>query len=218
MERRIRQRARQTPPDDDEVFVRRVLDGQPGALADFVRRVEPQVRRCVRRLLSSRPVDQDDVAQDTLLELVRGLGAYRGDCTLATWIERITTFVVLKRHRTLRLERRVFDTMTEAALSVPGPGSTERQTLTRSLIDRILDRLAHVRRERLLAWALFDLQGYTLEELASTLHITVAAAQSRVVRGRADVRKSLRNDDELRWLGPQTTDDVEPTSGEHRLG
>lgn len=163
----------------------------------LVRRAGPRAKAQVRRLLRQRTPDDDDLLQSVLIELVTTIDSYRGDCSLNTWIDRITAHVVFKRLRRQKLEKRLFEGLDDSTGEVASDASAERAALTRSVLARVRARVAHLDQGNVTAWLMIDVYGLTIEELASALELSVAAAQSRASRARREVRECLRGDEEL---------------------
>jgi RNA polymerase sigma-70 factor, ECF subfamily len=182
---------------DDEVLLSRLRAGEVGAANELVRRAGPRAKAAVRRLLRGRSPDDDDLLQLVLIELVGTIDAFRGDCSLNTWIDRIAAHVVFKRLRRQKLERRLFDGLGEPSDDLPSGHSTDRRVLTQSVLSRVQALVAHLDSEKVMAWLMLDVHGLSLEELAHALEITVAAAQSRASRARREVRACLEADAEL---------------------
>lgn len=163
----------------------------------FVQRVAPRVKGALRRLLRNRASDHDDLMQVVLVELVTTLHRFKGQCSLNSWVDRITAHVVYKRLRRLKLENKIFEGAVEEALGVPSSTWVSNQVMVGSALKRVQEALEGLNPVRLNAWLLFDVQGFTLEEVAEVLEISVSAAQSQVSRGRRDVRERLEQDPEL---------------------
>ena len=63
-------------------------------------------------------------------------------------------------------------------------------------VARVAHHLGQISYERAMAFLMHDVYGYSLEEIASTSGITVAAAQSRLVRGRRELHARIAADPE----------------------
>ena len=187
---------------DDAALIAGLRDGDPQLANLLVKRAGPRVKAGIRRLLRGWATDADDLMQMALIELVNTIDNFQGNCSLDTWIDRVTAHVVYKRLRRLKLERRLFDGMSEDTEAVRCASSSERRAITVNALERIGKKLAHLDPEKVSAWVLFDVHGFTLEELAQVLETTVAAAQSRVSRARRDVRAALEADEEFMGLLP----------------
>ncbi len=182
---------------DDATLITRVKAGEAASADELVRRAGPRAKAAVRRLLRRPTADDDDLTQLVLIELVTTIDSFRGECSLNTWVDRLAAHTVYKRLRRQKLERRLFDGLGEEAEQVASSHSSDRRAVTDNVVQRVKARLSHLDAEKVTAWLLFDVHGFTLEELAHTLESSVAAVQSRVSRARKEVRTCLEGDPEL---------------------
>jgi RNA polymerase sigma-70 factor (ECF subfamily) len=180
----------------DEALVAAVKLGNGKIASTFCDRVSPQVRRTIRRLLGRVDSDQDDIAQIALVELVKTIGRYRGDCSLDRWVQTVTAHVVFKHLRRRNLERRLFTSLLADDV-YPGPFKLDEQAIARGLLDRIANHLNELSEPRAWAFLLHDGLGYDLREVAEMTGASVAAAQSRLSRGRRDLHERISRDPEL---------------------
>lgn len=181
---------------DDLELVRRVVAGQPRAAASFHDRIRPIVDRTISRLLGMRDPDYDDLIQQALIELVTGLGSFRGECPLDAWGSLVSARVVYRHLRRRKVERRLFvldggDTG-EAAERV-----SNSPVGLRSLVRRVESFLHAMDAKKSWTFVLHDVHGYELAEIAQITGSSVAAAQSRLVRGRRELHDKLASDPEL---------------------
>jgi RNA polymerase sigma-70 factor (ECF subfamily) len=185
------------PSLGDDALLHAVRAGDAHVASALCERVWPQVDRTVRRLLGAVDSDRDDVCQLALIELVTTIGRYRGDCSLDVWAQTVTSHVVFKHIRRRQLERRIFaDLLAEdppAGLSLGG----EQRSTTRDLLGRIASLLDGMNEGRAWAFILHDVMGYDLREVALMTKSSVAAAQSRLVRGRRELHESIARDPDL---------------------
>jgi RNA polymerase sigma-70 factor (ECF subfamily) len=189
------------PALDDRALVAALQAGDPSCASALCDRVWPQVDRTIRRLLGRGDADRDDVAQLSLIELVNTIGRYRGDCSLDAWAQTITSHVIFKHIRRRQVERRIFtDLLASDATNVAGPGHTERSSSTRELLVRVALHLDGMNAARAWAFVLHDILGYDLREVADMTDSSVAATQSRLVRGRRELHARIADDPELSGL------------------
>jgi RNA polymerase sigma-70 factor (ECF subfamily) len=175
-----------------------VRAGEVGVATVLCDRVWPQVDRTIRRLLGHRDADRDDVAQVALIELVDTIGRYRGDCSLDSWAQTITSRVIFKHIRRRRVERRIFsDLLVEDALELSGGVNTEHQSASRQLLARVAGHLDVMNAPRAWAYVMHDLMGYDLREVARMTEASVSATQSRLVRGRRELHERIALDPAL---------------------
>jgi RNA polymerase sigma-70 factor (ECF subfamily) len=193
--------ARHTGPSDEELLAG--LERGDGAVAGalYDRLIGP-VDRAVVRVFGRREQDHDDMVQSAFEQIVLTLSRRRfaRACSLATWASSIASHVALNALRSRRRERRVLAGMDDerGADSEVHPIDTERRLGARDDVQRLREELAAMIPERAEALFLHDVLGHELAEIAVILGISVAAAQSRLVRGRKDLLERLAADKEKR--------------------
>jgi RNA polymerase sigma-70 factor (ECF subfamily) len=179
---------------DDNELLAAVRSGDESAATAFYHRVRPQVDGTISRLLGPRDPDVEDVAHLAFIEIVRSIHRFRGECSLDTWVSKVTAFVVCKQIRRRRIERGVFERSGVEAEDRARPGP---RLVARSLLARVQAHLGNIEEGKTLAFLLHDVCGFDLREAARMLDVSVAAAQKRLVRGRREIRARLAGDPEL---------------------
>lgn len=174
-----------------------VRGGDTRLAPGFYARVAPRIWAVLRRLLRGNEQDHEDLAQQTLVALVEGLDRYRGQAPLEAWAGAVAGHVALDWLRHHRRERALFEGLCEATLERPSRDQPARTVWTRQLVDRLKVLLAGVADDRLSAWVLHDIHGFSLAELSQMTGASLAAVQSRLVRGRGDVEARLAREPEL---------------------
>ena len=182
---------------DDRALVTAVKAGDETVASSFCARVWPPVDRTIRRLLGHHDADRDDVAQLALIELVNTIGRYRGDCSLDAWAQTIASHVVFKHIRRRQLERRIFTDLLADGAEIAAPVRDEWRSSTRELLARVAAHLDEMVSERAWALVMHDILGYDLREIAEMTESSVAAAQSRLVRGRRELHERVAGDPAL---------------------
>jgi RNA polymerase sigma-70 factor (ECF subfamily) len=187
-----------TPSLDDAELLSALRRGDVTASAAFHDRVRPQVDRTIYRLLGRRDDDHEDLAQLALIELLYTIERYRGECSLDTWTSTLTAHVVYKHLRRRQTERRLFADMLDADdFAATSPRRASREMMGRSAVRRVAEHLDKVEPNQAWTFVLHDALGYDLREVASITGVTVAAAQSRLIRGRRALHESIGQDHEL---------------------
>jgi RNA polymerase sigma-70 factor (ECF subfamily) len=182
----------------DEAILAAVRRGDAAVAADFYWRIKPVVERTVRRLFGRSECDGEDLVQIALVQIIESLPSYRGECPLDAWLSAVSANVVYKHIRRRRLERRIFENAFDgpdppAAASTAGP----QRMVVRDTARRVAELLSAMRPDRAWAFVLHDVCGYSLDEVAHICSISVAAAQSRLVRGRRDLHDRIGADKAL---------------------
>jgi len=181
-------------PLDDARLVAAVRSGNSAMAGPFYDRTRPVVARTVQRLLGASDNDFDDLVQIAMVEILRSLDRYRGECSLDTWASTISANVVYKHIRRRGLERNIF------ARELPPedvPQTAHQRPILRSMVEQVMRHLGQMVHERAWTFLLHDVHGYALDEVASITGATVAAAQSRLVRGRRELHERIANDPDL---------------------
>ena len=182
-------------PLDDVQLLAAVRAGDGRAAEALYERSRPIVERTLRKLLGRSDPEHQDLFQQTMIEIVRTVDRYRGECPLDGWIATLAAHVVFKDLRHRRVERRVLSDV--LPFEPIGPDQPAHRAALRSTIDRVRDHLANMDEGRAWAFLLHDVHGYDLREMAQIMGISPAAAQSRLVRGRKELHDRIAGDPEL---------------------
>lgn len=166
--------------------------GDRAALEALLGELLPRMRNLVRYLIRGDEID--DIVQDALLAVVRGLAGYRGDGSLESWVDRIvarTTFASLRRRRD---REATTDAYTEPeSLGVAEP-LDERYAARRRAV-RLLDQLPEEQRHALV---LHHMLGMTVPEIAEYLAAPVETVRSRLRLGRNRLAEAKRRHEQRR--------------------
>jgi len=182
---------------DDSELLSAMRAGDKKVASLFHDRVRPQVDRTLRRLFGRRDGDFDDLRQQALVELVFTIHRFRGECSLDSWVSTVTGHLVYKHLRKRRSERRFFDLLERDDLFPRALVGTPKEALARSMLQRASRHLGSLDANKAWAFVLHDILGYDLVEVAKTMGVTIAAAQTRLVRGRHEVHGRLATDPDL---------------------
>jgi RNA polymerase sigma-70 factor (ECF subfamily) len=195
--------ARSAPPPapspslDDSELLAALRAGDPSAATALHDRVRPQVDRTIRRLLGPGDCDHEDVAQQAMIELVFTIDRYRGDCSLDSWTSTLTAHVVYKHIRRRKTERRLFGAFDPDDQTFRSTARTGREAVVRDLMQRVLAHLDTIDENKAWTFVLHDVCGHDLREIAQITGVSVAAAQTRLVRGRREIHELIAGDPEL---------------------
>ena len=168
----------------DAELVTRCRAGETLALAELVERFRPDVFAVCLKLLRHRH-DAEDVAQESLVRVVRGLGKFDVARPLKPWVLGVT----VNRCRTALAKRPRLPAPTEFLDDVPArPGSS----VDRELADGLGEALGLLRVEYREAFVLFHDRGMGYDEIALTLERPVGTVKTWLHRARAELFAELK--------------------------
>jgi RNA polymerase sigma-70 factor (ECF subfamily) len=186
--------------DADAALVVRLKAGDEGALLTLMRRHNQRLFRVARAILKS-DADAEDAVQEAYLAAWRGIGAFREQARLSTWLTRIVINAAYARlRRTPAATVLSLDTLPQGALDVQEspmsptaeqPDDVAMRAQLRQLLERRIDALPEQYRT---VFILRDVEELSVEETAACLAIPDATVRSRAFRARALLRESLARD------------------------
>lgn len=151
------------------------------------------------RLLQDRAL-AEDVVQESLISAVRGLGNFRGESSLKTWLHRITTNASLsklrKRHRAV--EQSIDEYLPEfdrndCRIEPPWEHLASITDLleVEDVRQKVTDAIRLLPESYRLVLQLRDIEGYDTNETAKLLGISSDNVKVRLHRSRAALKKIL---------------------------
>jgi len=182
--------ANKTVPPETIARARR---GDMRAHAEIFRVFSRPVYSLAARMTGSTAA-ADDVLQETFLEVIRSLGQFRAEASVATWIRRIAVSKSLMHLRSAWQRRAtLFRDLGEADTVAIEPASPSEARAVQLNIDleRALARLPDVSRVVVL---LYDVEGYSHAEIARLMGMSVSFSKSQLSRAHARLRDMLGAD------------------------
>jgi RNA polymerase sigma-70 factor (ECF subfamily) len=164
------------PTDTELLAAHRAGDGQ--AFGRLVGRHTSRMWGVAVRTLGNRE-DAADAVQEALVSALRGAGAFRGEASVRTWLNRIVVNTCIDRMRRERARPTVPLPPWELPSGRPDPAA---QLATRMAVT---DALALLPPEQRLAVVLVDMEGWALTEVAEATEAPIGTVKSRCARGRA---------------------------------
>jgi RNA polymerase sigma-70 factor (ECF subfamily) len=182
-------------------FIERLKKGDAAAFELLVAKRSGEIFGLLYRLTENSE-EARDLTQETFLRAFQNIGHFRGEADLRTWIYRIAINQARNRWRWWRRRHR------DSTVSLDTTASNRQPLLAILEAERSRDpeqeTLAH-ERERALRVALQtlgrayretvvlrDIEGFSYEEIATTLGISLGTVKSRLARGRQELRRILQ--------------------------
>lgn len=161
-------------------------NGDPRAQEQLYRTYAGPAYALIRRLIPRKAV-ADDLFQDTFVEVLQSLRRFRGEAPLGAWIGRIAVSKCLMHlrspwHRSLLwLDQLAFD-------APAGAAAPDTDAASRIDLEAALARLPG--KARAVVW-LYDVEGYTHEEIAALFGRSVSFSKSQLMRAHLRLRELL---------------------------
>jgi RNA polymerase sigma-70 factor (ECF subfamily) len=186
--------ARKPRPTETEL-IEAVQRGDDRVANEIYNRLIGVVDRTLYRVLGRRERDHRDLIQATFEQVVLTVatGRFARACSLETWAAAIATKIGLKSLRSRRREEQVIEPAADPdAQRISGFMDAERELDARAQLAEVRRHLAAMSPGQATTLFLHDGLGHNLSEIAVMTGASVAAAQSRLVRGRRELARRLR--------------------------
>ncbi len=175
--------------------------GSEEAFASLIAQYHGPIYSLLARTIRN-PSDAPDLTQEVFLKVFRGIRGFKGDSSLRTWIYRIAVHEASNQRRWFRRH-----TEREVALETELDGGEEGLSLLETLaadgispFDAAVQAELRAQVETALrdvpdayraTVVLRDIEGFAYEEIAEILEIELGTVKSRLMRGRAHLKKRL---------------------------
>jgi RNA polymerase sigma-70 factor (ECF subfamily) len=186
-------------------LVRGIVDGERWAADALYELLYPTVARSLQRILHEPGPDYEDLVQATFERIILGLVKHRAESVLSlnAWASGVASHLALDSLRSRIRQRRLFradGSEVNGSIDVAAASAGERHVDARRQLAVVCAVLADMKPKLAEAVVLHDLVGHDLAEIAAMTHVSMTAAQSRLVRGRKELlrRVQLRLDREGR--------------------
>jgi len=172
----------------DGALLRAARLGDTDAFGAVVERHGPGMRRYARFILGDEE-DAADATQEALVSAWRGLGTFRGESSLRTWL-----FTLVSR-RAADLQRRqrpvpVDEQQLEQRLPAV-PDTASGTALETHLLAALRSALQELPWRQRACWVLRELEGLSYDEIAATLGVTSGQVRGYLHRGRATLAERM---------------------------
>jgi RNA polymerase sigma factor (sigma-70 family) len=186
-----------------EDIVLKARCGEERAQAHIYSTLGPAVHGLIRRIVGNRAL-AEDLFQDTMMTVFERLGSFRGEAPLGAWVRQVAVTRCLMYLRSPWHRARLALDRADAPVSDlrnDGDGLSRIESLRLTLPDTWSDQMDLERAlatlsptARAVVW-LYDVEGYSHEEIARHFGRTVSFSKSQLARAHARLRE---------WYEPQT--------------
>jgi RNA polymerase sigma-70 factor (ECF subfamily) len=193
--------------------------GRWEAFEELVSQFEPRVFGVTYRITRQRQ-DAEDAAQQTFISVMENLDRFREESSVSTWILRIATnhaLKILRKRRGLPTvpldasgDRHTDDTPLPHPEYIAEWRDNPSDLAERQEVQQLLEEaLAELDDKYRLVFVLRDVQGFSTQETADLLDLSVSNVKVRLLRARLQLRERL-----TRVLGDDSTR-IQPGDHQH---
>jgi len=137
------------------------------------------------RMLGDRTL-AEEVTQDVFVRAFDRMHQFRGDAELGTWLHRVAISVILNA-----VKKRQATATRELPLDATAPAASNSGAIEMDVRDRVRAAVAQLPDELRMVVLLYDVEGYTHNEIADMMGINAGACRMRLLRARQLLRTML---------------------------
>jgi RNA polymerase sigma-70 factor, ECF subfamily len=161
--------------------------------------------RVIARLTGPTP-DLEDLVQTTFIEAFQSLPRYRGEASLKTWVTRIAVHVALHQLRAGVRRTMPLELVPLADEPRDGTPAADVEAASRQLARRLHELLDRIAPKKRVAFLLYTVEDYSIEEVAALTGASRAATKSRIWFARRELMAMVRTQSDLaRFIDESTS-------------
>jgi RNA polymerase sigma-70 factor (ECF subfamily) len=179
---------------DEKTLISLAQQGDKKALADLVKIHEQTIYNFSFKICRNKD-KAENTMQETFLSMVKSIKQFGGHSKLSTWLYRVVTNHCLMQARTG--SKHITDSIDDENLLIDEkniadwkftPDKVTENNELKNILDEAIQKLAP---EYRIVFMLRDVEGFSTEETASMVELSVPAVKSRLHRARAFLRNEL---------------------------
>ena len=167
---------------------------------------QPVIRRYLARIVG--PDEAEDLTQDVFLKALQGLGSFKGQAAVSTWLYRIATNAARDRLRRASFQQ----TRTAAAIDPGADGGTggdeadaamtdeapsaDQQLMWDEMRGRLMELVERLPSHYRTVVVLSELEGLKNGDIAEVLGVSLETVKIRLHRARAKLKEEMDRDRE----------------------
>jgi RNA polymerase sigma-70 factor (ECF subfamily) len=176
-------------PAQERELVERCRRDEPGAFEELVDEFKNLVFALIVRTIADRS-RAEDLAQDVLLRIHRGLPYFRGEARLSTWIYRIVINVCTQE----KTAPPPSPSLDDPDARLPVPSTIDRSYSDIELRDRLEKAIQQLPVQYRLLIAAHYLQGVRYEDLADAMNLPLGTVKTQLHRAKRRLRQILEGE------------------------
>jgi len=169
----------------DKKLIKNYLGGDNNAFGEIVKRYKDYVYNLAYRM-TDNPADAEDLTQEIFISLMEKIGSFKGNSKFSTWLYRLTTNQCLDWLRKRKPANRQIDDM-----DLKSNDDILASIEVKEQLKDVDEALSHLPEDFKIVVILRDIEGFSYDEIAGQLGISIGTVKSRISRGRANLMKLL---------------------------
>ena len=182
---------------DEKALLQGLKAGEPEACACMIKHYASRVYAIAIRMVNNKE-EAEEVLQETFISACKNIKKFEGRSALGTWLHRIATNAALMRLRKRKLQEVSLDAPIETKDGADvyreiqdwafSPDDHAMNSEIRDMLEKAISELPETLRT---VFVLREIEGYSTEETARLLDISISAAKVRLHRARLRLRQAL---------------------------
>lgn len=180
----------------EKIILDQIRGGATERFEELVRFHSPSILRLAVRL-TGNPAEAEEIVQEAFLRFFEGIGSFRGESRVNTWLYRTVTRLAVDHLRRERIRRRIFffrreEESTDLAETVPDPSPTPGdQAAARETMSRLNRSLAGMPPRQRAVFILRHQEQMPLKDIAATLDLEMGTVKAHLHRAVVKLRREL---------------------------
>lgn len=169
----------------NDVHLARMAARDKASAQKMLNRVYPKIFQVIRSAVRHRE-QADEIGQLVILEVLKGLGSFRGEGSLEAWAGGIAYKVTMRSLKNLReRERRHVPISEDSGVSVDNP---EKDALRKEAFGSLLEKMDTIPHKRRLPLVLHLAYGYTTDEVSEIMGTSLNTTKDRLKTALREIR------------------------------
>lgn len=193
--------------DMETKIIKKAAKGDKDAFEKLIIKYEKRVYNIAYQMFGNEH-DAMDVAQDVFIKVYQSLHKFNNKSAFSTWLHRITVNTCIDAHRKRKKDKQV-ESIDETRENDDGvltkqyvdKGLTpEEAAIKKENIMMVREAIDSLKEDHKAIIILRDIKGYSYDEIADILEVSIGTVKSRIARARSQLKNSIlekreQNDD-----------------------
>jgi RNA polymerase sigma-70 factor, ECF subfamily len=181
-------------PEDHSLLVMQARRGDADAIEALLKLYEKRIYNISLRMTGNE-YDAFDAAQESLIKIYKNISAFRGEASFSSFVYRLTVNTCIDFIRKRKNDVSIEASMEEGTFFEDKNTSLdpEYNAVGGEINQKIQQALQKLDEEHRALVVLKDVQGFSYEEIAGILKLSMGTVKSRLFRSREKLKKELSN-------------------------